>query len=159
MTKPRRVNLGCGRDYRPDWHNVDIRNDIKTDDCIDLNSHPWNLPTDYWDVALMDNVIEHLDDRQTAFKDLHRILKPGGRAIVRFPHWNSAGHYTTPSHTKTITHRTPTHDEVGDLFERESVNCTRVRFGRLLPETVALLAAEHVGHIVSEVEVELEVRP
>lgn len=155
---PARANLGCGGDYREGWYNVDYREDIRTDERYDFDELPWPWPDDAFDHVLMDNVIEHLDDRYAALKELARVVSPGGRIVLRFPHWNSAGHYSTPSHTKTLTHRTFGNYEVAGLFDVVAVDCQRVRMGRALPKQWALWLADHIGHIVSEVEVELEVQ-
>lgn len=154
---PAQANLGCGEDYRTGWHNVDVREDVDSDEIIDLDAD-WPWPANSFKLVMLDNVIEHLDDRLHALRQCHRVTESGGRVILRFPHWNSAGHYSTPSHTKTLTHRTFENYEVRELFEVLAVDCQRVRFGRALPKPAALWVADHVGHIVSEVEVELEVQ-
>lgn len=155
---PARANLGCGGDYRDGWHNVDERGEIPVDQRVDLDDRPWPWADDSFEHVLMDNVIEHLDDRLETLRELHRVVEPGGTVTLRFPHWNSPGHFTCPSHTKTLTHRTPENYEVAHLFDLETVDCQRVRFGRALPKPVALWLGDHVGHLVSEVELQLQVR-
>ncbi len=152
------VNLGCGDDYRDGWLNVDVRESSTADRVANLDDYPWPFPDDAFEHCLMDNVIEHLDDRLAALEEIARIVEPGGTVVLRFPHWNSAGHYTNPTHTNTLTHRTFDNYRVDDLFNVVEKSCTRVRAGRLFPEPVALWLADMIGQIVSEVEVTLEVQ-
>lgn len=151
------ANLGCGDDYRNGWWNVDLRPGCDPDEVVDFDYYPWPWDDDSFEKVLMDNVIEHLDDRCAALHELTRVVEPGGTIILRFPHWNSPGHYTNPTHTKTLTRNTFDSEPVNHLFTVKSVDCTRVRFGRVFPKKVALVVAEHVGHVVSEVEVQLRV--
>lgn len=153
----RYANLGCGEDHRNGWHNVDVRPECDPDEVVDFDSHPWPWPDGSFTRVLMDNVIEHLDDRNAALHELARVIEPGGTVTLRFPHWNSLGHYTNPSHTKTLTRNSLNSPPVDDFFAVESVDCTRVRFGRGLPKGVALLLSDHIGHVVSEVEVKARV--
>lgn len=154
---PARINLGCGQDYRDGWHNVDINEAHDPDQVVDLDERPWPWESNQFAHALMDNVIEHLDDSAAALHELARIVQPGGTVVVRVPHWNSPGARTNPTHTNTLTHRSFDSPPVSHLFEVENIDCTRVRFGRALPKPAALWLADHIGHIVSEVEVRARV--
>lgn len=43
------------------------------------------LPDNSYDVILCNHVLEHVDNDITAMKELHRILKPGGWAVMQVP--------------------------------------------------------------------------
>ena len=152
------LNLGCGPDIREQYWNVDLVDGPGVDQQHDLDEYPWPFETDQFSIVLMSHVIEHLQDREAALNELHRIMRPGGIATVRFPHHNSISAYTDPSHVKTITHRTPNNRVVDHLFEIKETNPKRIRFGRLLPSGLALFAAQHIGNIVCEVELVLEAK-
>jgi hypothetical protein len=47
--------------------------------------------------------------------------------------------------------------ELAPDWRIEDIRISRVRFGRLLPQSVALRLSEHVGHIVDELTVVLRV--
>jgi ubiquinone/menaquinone biosynthesis C-methylase UbiE len=49
----------------------------------DLNQIPWE--DNYFDCITLIEVIEHLPQPENLFKEIARILKPGGRLIVLFP--------------------------------------------------------------------------
>lgn len=44
---------------------------------------------DHFDLALLRDVIEHLDDAETALRNVRKLLKPGGTLYVTFPPWYS----------------------------------------------------------------------
>lgn len=154
MTK---ANLGCGDDYRQGWYNVDAREAVRADRNYDLDDCPWPWPDDSFEHALLDNVLEHLENQESVLHELARVVEPHGTIVVRVPHWNSPGAWTNIDHTRPVTHRTFEHYRVPNCLSVVNVDCTRVRFGRALPKMAALWLADHVGHIVSEVEVTLEV--
>lgn len=43
------------------------------------------IPSDTYDVALLLDVVEHLEDDGAALRDLKRVLKPGGVAFITVP--------------------------------------------------------------------------
>jgi hypothetical protein len=62
----RKLNLGCGRDIRPGWTNLDRA----------------ALPV---------------------LRDIHRILTPGGRLVIRTPHFTSRDSYADPTHCRLFS--------------------------------------------------------
>ena len=93
-----RINLGCGRDHRPGWVNVDGR--PPADRIMDLNAHPWDLEDDTADYILMSHVLEHLVDPTGAIREAWRILR-GDIGILevlvphhRHPNAYAVGHLT-----------------------------------------------------------------
>lgn len=43
----------------------------------------------HFDLALLRDVIEHLDDAETALRNIRKLLRPGGYLYVTFPPWYS----------------------------------------------------------------------
>jgi SAM-dependent methyltransferase len=100
------LNLGCGNNYRENWCNVDfVDRGQKVDVWHDLNTFP--LPWDDNSVTLIaaEHVIEHVQNIIQLFKELHRILKPGGILYIRVPEFPCAAsvadfthvHYFVPA--------------------------------------------------------------
>jgi SAM-dependent methyltransferase len=156
ITAADRLNLGCGDDYRRGFHNVDVRVAVDPDEVVDLDDTPWPWADDHFEHVLASNVLEHLDDQLAALEELHRVTAPGGTILAAFPHPASRGQWVDPTHRHPLTPETFEHD-VAPAFEVVDVSASRVRFGRVLPERWALWWADHVGHIVDEIQVVLRV--
>jgi SAM-dependent methyltransferase len=85
---PRKLNLGCGEDYKEGYVNVDFHGHVNIDVQHDLNSLPYPFADNSFDHVLASHVLEHLDRPFVVMKELHRILKPGGTLIVKVPHFS-----------------------------------------------------------------------
>lgn len=85
MTDGMKVNLGCGRDIREGWTNVDVDESVGADVVHDLNGVPWPLDSNVATHVEARHVLEHLDDVGEAFGELARILKPGGTLEWVYP--------------------------------------------------------------------------
>lgn len=44
-----------------------------------------DLPSNSWGIIIANHVMEHVQDDAAAFREFHRILKPGGIAALTFP--------------------------------------------------------------------------
>ncbi len=85
---PRKLNLGCGEDFKEGYVNVDFHSHVSIDVQHDLNSFPYPFEAASFDHILASHVLEHLDRPFVVMKELHRILKPGGTLIVKVPHFS-----------------------------------------------------------------------
>lgn len=113
-----RLNLGCGPDYREGWLNVDVNpgGRLEVDREIDLFSFPWDLPGDAFDLVLASHLVEHVPHRVEGadrdgflafMEEVHRVLRPEGRLVVKAPHWaNAVAAFSDPTHTRVITPET-----------------------------------------------------
>jgi len=84
-----KLNLGCGRAYRPGWINVDRNPDIRSDIRADF-MHDLPFAESSIDLISLDNVIEHIPrDRMFGFlEDLHRICHAGAHIVIYAPHYS-----------------------------------------------------------------------
>jgi SAM-dependent methyltransferase len=46
-----------------------------------------DLPDDQFDVIYASHVLEHIPEDRTAMRELHRVLRPGGWAVLQVPIW------------------------------------------------------------------------
>lgn len=95
---PRRINLGCGRDLRPGYLNVDRSSDVGADLVWDLEAGPLPLPASEFDEVLALDVLEHIADVPAFFEEAYRILAPGGELRITTPHFSCSNSYTDPTH-------------------------------------------------------------
>lgn len=99
----KKLNFGCGKDIRKGYINVDIVKLDGVDIVCDLNKQPYPFADEEFDEIYADNVLEHLDNFIDVMRELHRILKGGGKLIVKVPHFLSHDAWSHPQHTREFT--------------------------------------------------------
>lgn len=82
-----KVNLGCGRDKRPGYVNVDVRPDVEPDLVWNLEKLPLPFQDNSVEEVLMKDVLEHVSWRRVEelLRDVYRIMRPGARLYVQVP--------------------------------------------------------------------------
>ncbi len=55
---------------------------------VKMDIHQIPFPENHFDVVLCNHVLEHVDDDIKAMNEIHRVLKPGGWAILQVPFFN-----------------------------------------------------------------------
>jgi SAM-dependent methyltransferase len=113
---PDRLNLGCGTDIRPGYVNVDSARLPGVDVVHDLGSLP--LPFD--DAAFVEvvcqDVLEHLPEYPRLLGEIHRVMRPGGRLVIRSPHFSSRSVWLDPTHRATFSIDTLRFFVAGDRY-------------------------------------------
>ena len=93
-----KLNVGCGKDIRDGYTNLDIRPLKGVDIVCDMWHEPIPLDDDSVDEILAKDVLEHfpLDKTDDIIKEWKRVLKPGGfmqievpNIILNFANWVS----------------------------------------------------------------------
>jgi SAM-dependent methyltransferase len=102
----RRLNVGCGRDVRSGWLNLDVARLPGVDVVHDLDRFPWPFEDNSFDEIVLINVLEHLSDTIKAMNELYRISAPGAKVTVRVPYWNSPDAISDPTHKASFNERT-----------------------------------------------------
>lgn len=99
-----RVNIGCGFDYREGWINVD-RYAKRADQRWDILDLPWPLKTGSVDWLYANQILEHVPPRIgdedgliLQLREIHRVLKPGGRCFIGVPQAGSLEDYENITH-------------------------------------------------------------
>lgn len=98
----KRLNLGCGRDIREGWINLDCASLPGVDVVHDLTRLPLPFADNEFDEICCKDILEHLD-YIPVLRDIHRILKPGGKLLIRVPHFTSKDAYGDPTHCRFFT--------------------------------------------------------
>jgi SAM-dependent methyltransferase len=98
-----RLNLGCGRDIREGWVNIDAYSGPGVDLAIDLDAAPV-LPYDDGTVDEFEasHVVEHLYRPLPLMAELWRVAKPGARLRVRVPYGSSDDADEDPTHVRRM---------------------------------------------------------
>ncbi|MCC8416369.1 MAG: methyltransferase domain-containing protein [Rickettsia endosymbiont of Gnoriste bilineata] len=71
--------------------DIEIRDDIykkESYSCLyqaDLMQGMLNVPSNIFDIIICEQVLEHLDELELAFKSIERVLKPGGTLFLGVP--------------------------------------------------------------------------
>ncbi len=102
------LNLGCGR-IKMDFPEasgasevvgVDTNPDAGADVIHDLNVVPYPFASDAFDLVLLQDVVEHLESLPRTMGEVHRVLRRGGRARIRTPHYSSYYAHNDPTHVR-----------------------------------------------------------
>jgi SAM-dependent methyltransferase len=112
-----RLNLGCGTDIRPGWVNLDVAPLPGVDVVHDL-SQPLPFADASFGEILCKDVLEHVE-LIPVMRELHRVLRPGGRLRITAPHFSSAAAWVDP------THRTAFSIETFGFFAAEGARFAR----------------------------------
>lgn len=150
-----RLNLGCGRFPKPGYWNVDWAPTPGVDQVADLSKFPYPFADESFDEITCDHVLEHLPDAFGTMRELHRVLRPGGRAIIRVPHFSRG--FTHAEHQRGFDATFPFYFRpefqggyIGTEFESESVKM-RWFAQPYLKKTVMGPTAFKVGELAGKV--------
>ena len=96
------LDVACGTGYGAKWlndHNVVVYGVDKSSEAIEYATHRYpdiqfiqslaeNLPFPdaFFDIILSVETIEHISDDISFLKEVHRVLKPGGKILLTTPH-------------------------------------------------------------------------
>jgi SAM-dependent methyltransferase len=98
-----RLNLGCGRDIRPGWVNVDCVPAPGVDVAADFDHEP-RFPFADGTVGYSEgsHVIEHLANPLPFMAELHRVTRAGGTAVFRCPYGATDDADEDPTHVRRM---------------------------------------------------------
>jgi SAM-dependent methyltransferase len=99
MTQARRLHLGCGRDIRAGWVNVDRLPLPGVAVVLDLES-PLPFRDGAFDEVFSSHVLEHVERFLELMAELHRVTAARGRLTHVVPHLSFFGSYTDPTHRR-----------------------------------------------------------
>ena len=83
-----RLNIGCGRDYRKGWVNIDISEDTKADHYLDIGIQPLPFKNETVEEILISGVLEQIQCNHNllyAMNECWRVLHLGGKITIVVP--------------------------------------------------------------------------
>ena len=143
-----KLNLGCGEKGLPGFINLDK-------DAFDLEKFPYNIAK--VDYIILENVLEHCNDRYDIINNLSKILNDNGKIEVHLPTFSPRlGH-------KSSIHSSCYFDEL--LFDMNDGNLQNKVLFNLVSKKYVYRRFKHILHtlfklfqmiFVSEIEFVLE---
>jgi SAM-dependent methyltransferase len=92
------LDVGCGLNKHPDAIGVDRNPGTRADVIADLDHFPFPFCDRSFREIRATHVIEHVADVIGTLNEFHRLLVPGGRAVVVTPHYTDFSSYCDPTH-------------------------------------------------------------
>lgn len=102
----KKINIGCGKDYKKGWINLDYHSENGSDVIGDLNNIPLKFKDEEFDYVLCSHVIEDWIDPMPIIEELIRITKQGGLIEIRVPHEKSKNAHGSIAHKKCFNAET-----------------------------------------------------
>ena len=92
------LDLGCGRNKRPDAIGIDRVYLPGVDLVHDLNRFPYPFRDSVFEEVFAVHVIEHMDSVLEVMEEIHRISRPGARVTIITPHYTDPVSWQDPTH-------------------------------------------------------------
>jgi SAM-dependent methyltransferase len=96
-------DLGCGGHKAAEALGVDAADLPGVDLVHDLRVMPYPLPDDCADEVRLNHVLEHFADPLSVLQEVWRIARPGGRVLIRTPHYSGRYAWKDPTHRRAFT--------------------------------------------------------
>lgn len=93
------LNIGCGRDIRDGAINVDSVALPGVDMVVNLGQDQLPFSDEYFDLIICKDILEHVE-LIASLRELHRVLKHGGRMVISTVHFTSRDTWLDPTHVK-----------------------------------------------------------
>ena len=92
------LDVGCGNNKFPGAIGVDSNPNTRADVIVNLDSFPYPFRDNSFREIRCLHVIEHVADVIRTMEEFHRILQPGGRALIVTPHYTDFSSFCDPTH-------------------------------------------------------------
>ena len=115
--------LGCGN-KKYDFETtlitrLDVNDSVDADVIHDLNKFPYPFDDSKFDIIVLDNVLEHLDDVIAVMEELHRITKPNAKLVITVPYFRSIWAHLDPTHQHFFTWDSLSYFDVNHIYNQK----------------------------------------
>jgi len=97
------LDVGCGLRKLPGSVGIDIIKAKEVDYAHNLNSIPWPFGSDQFDIVFINSTLEHVQNPLEVLGEMHRVLKKGGRLVIKVPYFRSLDAFADPTHYHFFT--------------------------------------------------------
>lgn len=100
------LNIGCGRDYRKGWENIDISKDVKAEFHMDIRKQPLPFDDETATLIWISGVLEQIgsnDELLFVMRECYRVLEQGGVMQVVVPNAKYAIAHRDPMDVRKFT--------------------------------------------------------
>lgn len=101
-----KINIGCGRDYRPGWFNTDVSLEVKADAYFDIGKESLMMEDGQAELVYISGVLEQIgpnEELKHALNECWRMLKPGGQIVIVVPNAKHAIAHRDPMDIRKFT--------------------------------------------------------
>lgn len=104
-----KLDIGCGKNKREGFIGCDSIAFEGVDKVFNVGNEVWPFEDNSVEEINCSHVLEHLTnlndkwERVHFFNEVYRVLQPGGKATVAFPHWCSNRYYGDPTHKEPFS--------------------------------------------------------
>lgn len=161
MKNSSKMNLGCGKDIRQNYLNIDFEKFVGVDRILNLNNLPYPFKNNQFEEIIMQDILEHLDNPFEVMKEIYRISKPEAKIYLRVPHFSSNNIAGDIQHKRGFNTETFTNPNMRKMF---IVKKQRITFGRLRKSLGGIINLyprfyeRHFAYILPAVNIEIELR-
>jgi len=92
------LDVGCGINKTPGAIGLDRNPNTRADVLADLDRFPFPFRDDSFREVRAIHVIEHVGDVMRTMEEFHRLLAPGGQAVIVTPHYTDFSSFCDPTH-------------------------------------------------------------
>jgi ubiquinone/menaquinone biosynthesis C-methylase UbiE len=92
------LDIGCGKRKVDNAIGIDKLLDSDADIVLDLDTLPWSLKSNSFDLIFCRHILEHLEDVVKVMEEIHRVAKPGAKVIIEVPHFSHPDAFRDPTH-------------------------------------------------------------
>jgi ubiquinone/menaquinone biosynthesis C-methylase UbiE len=138
-TNAKKLNIGCGKDIKKDYINLDKAKAPGVDVIHDIDQYPWPFEDNYFDEVYGRDVIEHVKDLFKAMMEIKRICKDDAVVRLIVPYWHSSGafylhhnYFFNIDSMKFFTEKGRTYDSYYG-FNQKKIKLIPSKIGKLIP--------------------------
>jgi SAM-dependent methyltransferase len=97
------LDVGAGFFKYPGSISIDGNKNSKPDILHDLNSFPWPIADNIFDMVYSSHCIEHLDEPAKTLEEIWRVSRNNALVLIKIPHFSSRVAWTDIGHKRAFS--------------------------------------------------------